>query len=577
MNQTNKLEQQTDTEKKVSHIIKLGNKTVFFCLFLFILTFIATFWVTKTPVWHIGRTNLPSSAINGVLTVFQVAILVYITSVEKKNGYLISLGLLIANIIFIIMQMIGAKNLISIPGLATMIFGIFMVFVVYKNMSQITKNEEALYKLAYNDSLTGLPNRRAFDEFVKDAIESSRCKRFALAVIDLDNFKGINDSIGHECGDGVLCEVSKRWSSIAKENEFIARQGGDEFIIIIKNYSDEEEIVNRMNEFLDIISTEMIIMNNCLFTSASFGVSCYPIHATDPENLFRYSDMAMYQAKISKTDKVRLFDISMVAPVENEYMYDRLIRANLANDTFEIMFQPQFRASTHELRGFEALLRMKDDYGRYISADKFIPYAEKSKLIFDIDRWVLDNAMRIMKPYYSMSKADFILSINISALHLQNESLFEDVARALKANDFPSKNLEIEITETTLVSSVANATMLLKKIKKLGVKVALDDFGTGYASLSNLSDLPIDLLKIDKVFMDKMLVDVQNKNFVSAIISMGHIFDFEVIAEGVEYEIQLDILNSLGCDYIQGFLWGRPLPVDIVDKFLKTLYSYNNH
>ncbi|MBQ9981735.1 MAG: bifunctional diguanylate cyclase/phosphodiesterase [Oscillospiraceae bacterium] len=570
---TEKLAKKTDTEKDVTYTNRIGNKTVIVCMLLFALIFIITIFTTKRSYIDMGNVKIPTQSINGVLSVFQVAIMVYITSVEKKNGFMISLSVLVAYIVYLMAKMIRTQSIDILPGMATLIFGVFMVYVVYKNMSQIASSEEALYKLAYNDSLTGLPNRRAFDDCITDLVNSPRTKKFALAVIDLDNFKGINDSIGHECGDGVLCEVAKRWKGILKEDEFIARQGGDEFIIILVNCDDEEYIKNRMAEFLDVLSTEMVIMNNCFFASASFGIACYPFHASDTENLFRYADMAMYQAKISKTDKIRLFDISMVAPVENEYMYDRLIRSSLQNDSFEVMFQPQFKASTHELRGFEALLRMKDDYGRYVSADKFIPYAEKSKLIFDIDRWVLNNAMKLMKQYYFLFNAEFTLSINISALHLQNESLFEDIAHALKTHNFPSKNLEIEITETSLVSSVANATMLLNKIKKLGIKVALDDFGTGYASLSNLSDLPIDLLKIDKVFMDKMLMDAKNKNFVSAIISMGHIFNFEVIAEGVEYEIQLDVLKNLGCDYIQGFLWGRPLPVDVVDKFLRELYK----
>lgn len=569
---TKKLTEKTNTEKEVTYTNRVGNKTVIICMLLFAFLFIVTLFITKRSYIDLAGAKIPSGSINGVLSVFQVAIMVYVTSVEKRTGYAISLGVLTAYIIYLIAKMVRTQSVDILPGIATLVFGVFMVYVVYKNMSRIANSEEALYKLAYNDSLTGLPNRRAFDDQIATLINSQKSKKFALAVIDLDNFKGINDSIGHECGDGVLCEVAKRWRAVLKDDEFIARQGGDEFIIIIRNYEDEEYVKNRMSEFLDALSDEMVIMNNCFFASASFGVACFPIHASDSENLFRYADMAMYQAKISKTDKIKLFDISMVAPVENEYMYDRLIRSNLQNDSFEIMFQPQFKASTHELRGFEALLRMKDDYGRYVSADKFIPYAEKSKLIFDIDRWVLNNAMKLIKPYYILSRSDFILSINISALHLQNESLFDDIACSLRMHEFPSKNLEIEITETSLVSSVANATMLLNKIKKLGIKVALDDFGTGYASLSNLSDLPIDLLKIDKVFMDKMLMDAKNKNFVSAIISMGHIFNFEVIAEGVEYEIQLDVLKKLGCDYIQGFLWGRPLSMDVVDKFLSEYY-----
>ncbi len=556
-----------------SFIKKSSLRTTILCSVVFIAIFAVTIFISKTSGSQHWPAALQEYSINGVLEVFQILLLVYMTIRDGKRGIIVSTILLIVYCMFHIFKMVCISNYHSLPGLATLIFGIVIVWIIYTNMKRIEKSEKALYNLAYYDSLTGLPNRRAFDENLRELIISNKCKKFALAVIDLDNFKGINDTKGHESGDAVLCEVARRWDSIKGDNEFLARQGGDEFIIIVKEYESEEAVIERMSRFLDSLSSEVVANNNCFFVSASFGLACYPIHSSTEEKLFRYADMAMYQSKISKTNKIKMFDISMVAPVENEYMYDRLIRSNFAANSFELVYQPQYKALTHELRGFETLLRMKDDYGRYINPEKFIPYAEKSKLVFDIDRWVLRNALREMRPYYKLKNSNFILSVNISALHLQDESLFDDIAAALRENDFPSKNLEIEITETSLVSSVANATMLLNKIKKLGIKIALDDFGTGYASLSNLSELPIDLLKIDKIFMDKMLLDTKYRSFVAAIISIGHIFNFEVISEGVEYEIQLDVMKRLGCDYIQGFLWGKPLPIYAVHELLKTLYS----
>ncbi len=561
--------------EKSSYNKKLSIRAIFFGSVLFLILFVLSVFFRRSIFFTIFGFRIQTSAINGVVSVFQILILVYMTSVDRKRGFVISVCSLVPYSLYLIAIMLKDKKIESIPGLAIILSGMVMVWVVKNNMNQIAKNERELYKLAYMDSLTGLPNRRAFDEHVNELISSGRHKKFALAVIDLDNFKGINDTVGHECGDGVLCEVARRWSEILTTNDFLARQGGDEFIIVIKDYNSEEQVIHKINKFLDALSSEMVIKTNCFFVSASFGLACFPFHAETVEKLFRYADMAMYQSKISKTEKIKMFDISMVEPIENEFIYDRLIRSCLSNNSFELVFQPQYQTSCRALRGFEVLLRMRDDYGRYISPSKFIPYAEKSKLVLDIDRWVLRRSMKIIRPYYDIIGSDFVLSINISALHLQDESLYDDIAFALQENNFPPKNLEIEITETSLVSSVANATMLLKKIKKLGIGVALDDFGTGFASLSNLSELPIDLLKIDKIFMDKMISDSKYKSFVAAIISIGHIFNFDVISEGVEYEIQLDILKSLKCDYIQGFLWGKPMPIESVERLLKSIYFPN--
>lgn len=551
---------------------KLTAVYCFIFVILFIIVFVLLKVVSTKDTINIIGTEFDSGSINGILCAFLIMIPITMTSLDRKRGFFISLVMLAANAVSIFVTMAANKNLNAIPGLAIGLLGIFMVFLLKKKLTQIAKNEEQLYKLAYMDSLTGLPNRRAFDENVRDIIKQGKQKQFALAVIDLDNFKGINDTIGHECGDGLLCEVARRWSAVLAPTDFLARQGGDEFILILRDYNTTAQLIEKIDGFASALGEVMKIKDHSIFASASFGLSCYPEHAQDAEKLFRYADMAMYQSKKSKTNKVTLFDISMAEPIENEFRYDRLIRDCLNNDGFELVFQPQFYAGTHKFRGFEALLRMKDDNGMYINPGKFIPFAEQSRLILDIDRWVLRKSMQIIRPYFDIIGSAFILSINISALHLQSNQLMSDISEAIMESGFPANYLEIEITETSLLSSVSSATELLNRIKMLGVSVALDDFGTGYASLSNLSELPLNLVKIDKSFMDKMLSDVKYRSFISGIISMGHILGFEVIAEGVEYEIQLDILKTLQCDYIQGFLWGRPLNMENVDKLIRQIY-----
>ncbi|MDO5560208.1 MAG: EAL domain-containing protein [Oscillospiraceae bacterium] len=559
---------------KSSTVYKTGlsvNSCVIFIL-IFLLVFASARLAASRQTIHLFGIDLSSGSVNGILCSILIMIPIMMTSLDRKRGFILSLIMLAANAVTVIGNIYFRRSLDAIPGLAYIFLGVFMVFLLKKNLTQIARNEDELFKLAYRDSLTGLPNRRAFDETVRDIINQGRQKQFALAVIDLDNFKGINDTIGHECGDGLLCEVARRWSAILSPSDFLARQGGDEFILILKDDTSKQLLMQRIDEFANALGEVMTVKEHSIFASASFGIACYPQHADDSEKLFRYADMAMYHSKKSKTNKVTMFDISMAEPIENEFKYDRLIRDCLLNDTFELVFQPQFYVGTHQFRGFEALLRMKDDSGMYINPNNFIPYAEQSRLILEIDRWVLRNAMQTIRPYFDIIDSKFILSINISALHLQSDQLMQDISSAIMESGFPANYLEIEITETSVLSSVSRATELLKRIKMLGVSVALDDFGTGYASLSNLSELPLNLVKIDKSFMDKMLSDVKYRSFISGIISMGHILGFEVIAEGVEYEVQLDILRSLHCDYVQGFLWGKPINKESMDKLIKNIY-----
>lgn len=506
---------------------------------------------------------------NAILTILQVVVMVYVTSTDRKNGYRISRCFLWIHIILLVLICAYTRSFTLAVGIATLLLGLLMIYIVNSNMEIISWGEEKLYKLAYTDSLTDLPNRQAFEKEMKEVVMDNDSSRFAFVVVDIDNFKSINDTIGHMCGDQVLVETAKRWKKIQKPNELIFRQGGDEFIIIIKDVEDEVSLTERLCDYQDALAEKMKIDDNIFFVYGSFGVSVYPIHSKRIEILFKYADLAMYEAKKTKTSKIRIYDSSMTVGIENEYTYDRLIRRNLQNNTFELNFQPQFKGRDHSFRGFETLLRMKDDNGKYVNVESFIAYAEKSRLILDIDKWVMINAVRAMVPYIQKLDASFVLAINVSALHLQDDSLYNDICKVLKETNFPPQCLEIEITETSVIASVDSAAVLLKKIKSLGVKIAMDDFGTGHASMNNLSELPIDLLKIDKVFIERMLMNKKYKSFIAAIVSLGHIFNFEVISEGVEYQVQLDMLNSLKCDYIQGFFWGRPMPVSEMDKFIK--------
>ena len=255
----------------------------------------------------------------------------------------------------------------------------------------------------------------------------------------------------------------------------------------------------------------------------------------------------------------------MTDTIENSVSLEQKIRIALEENNLYFVLQPQYNTKTKKIRGFEALARMKDEYGNIISPASFIPVAEKTGLITSIDNWVIRNSMIFFKSVLDITNEKLMLSVNISVLHLLNKGFLDEIQQMLSETKFPPNNLEIEITESVFISSMSKAIDTLNELKRIGVCIALDDFGTGFSSLSYLSKLPIDLLKIDKSFIDELLVSESGRNYVAAIISIGHIMNFSVISEGVESQKQLDILDSLGSDYMQGYLWGRPmLPKDAV-------------
>ena len=322
---------------------------------------------------------------------------------------------------------------------------------------------------------------------------------------------------------------------------------------------------HKIKKYSSAISSRFTINNNYFYVSASFGVALYPKDSKDSSEIFRYADVAMYFSKNSGNVNISMYNRSMTDTIENSVALEQKIRIALEENNLYFVLQPQYNTKTKKLRGFETLARMKDEYGNIISPASFIPVAEKTGLINSIDNWVIRNSMLFLKKVIDITNEKLMLSVNISILHLLNKGFLDEIQQMLDETKFPPNNLEIEITESVFISSMSKAIDTLNELKKIGVCIALDDFGTGYSSLSYLSKLPIDILKIDKSFIDELLVSESGRNYVAAIISIGHIMNFSVISEGVENQKQLDILDSLGSDYMQGYLWGKPmLPKDAV-------------
>lgn len=528
--------------------------------------------MTGSKVIVVEGALVNSSNIGGMITVMQIIFLTVILLTFKRGFFVVTI-LFVVNIVQTVMGYLVTKESSVIIGIFMQVSGYLLLLIVSQYKSKIAKKEKQLVQLANEDALTGLPNRRVLhkklEQYTKWVRESGGDNdRFALVFVDLDNFKRINDTAGHDCGDKALTLIADLWRAELRGNERLFRIGGDEFAFIIKKYESETELVHRIGEYRNVLDKNLRLKGFEYHVVASYGIALCPENGLEIHHLMKYADTAMYQAKKKKSTGICVFDRKMNEMLETDIKVEECVRHALQSDGFGFVFQPQYEMKTRKLRGFETLLRLQDGNGTLIPPTKFIDVAERNGLINQLDNMVLRKAMRNFYPYVKKN-SELLVSVNISASHLVSESFVEEVREAIKEIGFPPQNLEIEITESVFLASLTLAQQHLLEIKCMGIQVALDDFGTGYASLSYLNKLPIDLLKVDKLFIDEIEKSDKHRDFVAAIISMGHTLHLSVLTEGVEYEGQKEILEDLGCDSIQGFLWGKPMGMEEVDKLLE--------
>ena len=436
---------------------------------------------------------------------------------------------------------------------------------------------ERLKHMGYTDALTDLPNRFAYSERIANLIGFD--KEFAVVSIDINNFKGINDSLGFDAGNRVLIEIAKRWKEVSKKitetdgddiTTYLSRIAADEFSLVITGFDSDKTLKKIITKYENALGEMMTVDGVDFYVSASFGYAMYPADADCADALTSHANTAMNEVKkVNSSNHILRFSPDLL---KNEHVLEveNLIRSALENDTIFFNLQPQYDMA-HRLRGFEALARMKDPDGNIVSPGEFIPVAEKVGLIDRVDGTVFRKAALFFGELLERTGADLTLSINASVRHLMKNDFMDEIRTLLVDSGIPANKLEIEITESIMIDSFDKALKCIEELKSMGIQIAIDDFGTGYSSLSYLNRFPATLLKIDKSFIDKMNTGDKSKQYVAAIISIGHIMGFEVISEGVEDERQLDTLRAIGCDYVQGFIWGRPLPEEEVTKLVESI------
>ena len=429
-----------------------------------------------------------------------------------------------------------------------------------KSRTKLAQSEARFRTLAQHDSLTGIANRFSLEERLASLIAYSKRyhQKFALLFLDLDHFKYINDTFGHDFGDKLLKEVVKRISSELRSEDIFARLGGDEFVIVFTNIT-ERSLYKTVEKILLLFREPWRIEDHILNVSTSIGVVFYPKDGKDTQELLKHADIAMYRAKHLGRDNFSFYTKELNEKVMREIELEVDMQQALIRDEFELFYQPKVDGKTNEIIGAEALIRWHHKEFGVLLPDEFIPIAENNGFILKIGEWVIKQACKDIKDFNRFNKDDLHVSVNVSIKQLQVKTLFELIKRNLQ--DIDSSQLIVEITETILLKDVDIAVEMLNKIRSLGVKISMDDFGTGYSSLSQLSKLPIDSLKIDKLFVDEIPEDGNSaKILINTIIAMANTLDVCLIAEGVEKEYQAQYLLERGCQYYQGYLFAKPMP-----------------
>ncbi|MDD6328830.1 MAG: EAL domain-containing protein [Eubacteriales bacterium] len=437
---------------------------------------------------------------------------------------------------------------------------------------EIKKNYDEIEQLAYHDVLTGLYNRAAFIKYSNEILNNSGAtlSHHAVFFLDLDNFKNVNDTLGHDYGDLLLQQVSQKLASYTDEQDIFARTGGDEFLILKTDYESIQQLKDFATKLVDIAGYPFDLDGETAHISISIGISLFPNNGLSISELVKNADIAMYSAKTTGKNNYRFF---------NSYMEDDFNRRNDLADILAtvipkkevfLQYQPQASITDGHITGYEALMRIDSEVAGYISPSEFIPIAEDSGAIIELGEWALYEACRFNQDLIERGYGPLKVSVNVSTTQLRDHHLYDIIESIPTVTGMELTNLEIEITESVLMNSLEHNLKLINEIKSLGVSIALDDFGTGYSSFNYLTQIPIDTLKIDKSFIDGICNNEKDKCIADSIINLAHKMDISVVAEGVEDVEQLRILQSQFCDTLQGYLFSKPLAssqfVDLLEK-----------
>lgn len=444
---------------------------------------------------------------------------------------------------------------------------------VFTDITDQKLAEKELKKLAHNDSLTGMANRYSYIKRMETLLKTAKKydQQLAVLFIDLDRFKQINDTFGHEAGDRLLIEVSGRLKELLKNKDMIARLGGDEFVMTLSNIKHPREAFVLAEKIIDVLSKPVWIEGHETYVSSSIGISFFPEDGMTVEQLLKNADKAMYEAKNHGRNRFAVYHDEMMNNASEKLSMEVELRKAIERNELFVVYQPQINLKNNHIEGVEALLRWKNEGLGMVSPADFIPLAEETGLIISIGEWVIEQVCKDLKTLEMMGFSNFKFAINISPLQFLQDEFVDHIMHILEKENVPARSIELELTESTIMPNAKTSTQRLVELKNQGFKISVDDFGTGYSSLSYLNRFPLDYLKIDQSFIKRIEKFEEDCSIVEAIITMAHRLHLKVIAEGVETERQLTFLQKEKCDIVQGYYFSKPV---VLEELIDLLYIW---
>ena len=531
----------------------LFNFCVVMCALMIALNAVSSIKLSDANL-TVGEMQLPISSLNGCIQVILCLLCIIMVLIDRKKGMIFSFIFLGISIVGSVRTAIATHSLSTAPGTFNAI-----IFVIA--ISLISRQIKYSNKMAVTDSVTGLLNRYGFDRDIRKKIWFNEKGR--VMFLHLDGFWPINANLGRKYGDELLQIVANRILAALDGKGIAYKIEGAEYAIILPESANYEDIaMNVIRSVEDTITFNKDgVPSNC-YLSAFAGVADFVDNATDADTIMKHADIAMNYAMNSQGHKFCLFNAEMKEKLERQIYVERLVKDSLANGWFYLVYQPQYTIFDKRLRGFETLIRMNAPGGVKIPPSEFIGIAELSDLVLDIDTFVIKRALEEFREICYTSGNTITLALNISAKDIARSGFADRLLDIVTELQFPTECLEIEITEYSFAEDTNHTIENIKKLRDRQIMIALDDFGTGYTSLEQLMKLPINLVKIDKSLIDNLVRNDMNMDFVKSVIYMGHLMDAEVIAEGVEDDNQVECLKELDCDFVQGYVWGKPMEYD---------------
>ena len=454
------------------------------------------------------------------------------------------------------------------------------LFLIVNRAHKVIQRQEDTRKLqdekirfqAFNDSLTGLPNRNQFVDSMPLIIEQAtkRGETGAIMFLDLNRFKMVNDSLGHDAGDQLLQTTAKRIQGCLHDTESVYRLSGDEFLVVMQNLQSFDDATQLANRILNEMKIPVLLDGHSMIVNISIGITTFPKPGLTLEQLVKEADSAMYRAKALGDDHYEFYSPDMSKLACERLTMETELQIAIKEEQFVLHYQPKIDARTRELSGVEALIRWQHPEKGLIPPDEFIPLLEETGLINTVGEWVLNTACKQAKIWNNSGNKPLRISVNLSARQFDSKNLVNVVKQALSGSALDASHLELELTESVFVEDTENAIQLMAELKSLGVSLSIDDFGSGYSSLGSLKNFPIDFLKIDRSFVSNIETSRTDLSIIETIIILATKLDLELVAEGVEDESQVKLLETLGCNEFQGYYFSRPIPADeLTRKFLQ--------